>query len=83
MLLIFNDMGIVKWYQLKQERHHIQAKIDQLLIEEKDLSAELVRLENNDEYIKKIAREKFHFGQILLFCTKRRKICRKFKNKNR
>ena len=31
MLLIFNDMGIFKWYQLKQERNKIQAEIDQLI----------------------------------------------------
>ena len=44
MLLFFNDMGIVKWYQLKQERLHIQTEIDRLILEEKDLTAEFDRL---------------------------------------
>ena len=60
MLLFINDMGIVKWYQLKQERLHIQTEIDRLILEEKDLTAEFDRLENDDEYIKKIARERFY-----------------------
>ena len=53
-------MGIVKWYQLRQERHQIQTEIDRLILKEKNLTAELERLENDDEYIKKIARERFH-----------------------
>ena len=60
MMLFLNDMGIVKWYQLKEERLHIQTEIDRLILEEKDLTAEFDRLENDDEYIKKIARERFH-----------------------
>jgi cell division protein FtsB len=63
MLLLLNDMGIVKWYHLRQERRHQQEEIDQLILEEKDLSAELDRLENDTEYIKKIARERFHMVQ--------------------
>ena len=77
MLLFFNDMGIVKWYQLKQERLHIQTEIDRLLLEEKDLTAELDRLENDDEYIKKIARERFHMvkpGEKVFRVIDRRKV---------
>ena len=77
MLLFFNDMGIVKWYQLKQERLHIQSEIDQLILEEKDLAAELDRLENDNEYIKKIARERFHMvkpGEKVFRVIDRRKV---------
>ena len=77
MLLFFNDMGIVKWYQLKSERLHIQTEIDRLLLEEKDLTAELDRLENDGEYIKKIARERFHMvkpGEKVFRVIDRRKV---------
>ena len=53
-------MGIVKWYQLRKERNRIQAEIDQFIQNEAILTDELDRLKNDEEYIKKIAREKFH-----------------------
>ena len=77
MLLLFSDMGIVKWYQLRQERHNIQAEIERLILEEKEFTAELDRLENDDEYIKKIARERFHMvkpGEKVFRVVDRRKV---------
>ena len=53
-------MGIVKWYQLRKERNQIQMEIDQFIQNEAILTDELDRLKNDEEYIKKIAREKFH-----------------------
>ena len=60
LFLISNDMGIVKWYQLRKERNRIQAEIDQFIQNEGILTDELDRLKNDEEYMKKIAREKFH-----------------------
>ena len=60
LFLISNDMGIVKWYQLRKERNRIQAEIDQFIKDEAVLTDELDRLKNDEEYMKKIAREKFH-----------------------
>ena len=77
MLLLFSDMGIIKWYQLRQERHNIQAEIERLILEEKEFTAELDRLENDDEYIKKIARERFHMvkpGEKVFRVVDRRKL---------
>ena len=77
ILLIFNDMGIIKWYQLRQERHQIQMEIDRLILKEKNLTAELDHLENDDEYIKKIARERFHMvkpGEKVFRVVDRRKV---------
>lgn len=48
-LLFFNDLGIILWYQLKKERDHIQAEIDQLISEEGLLTNEINRLINDDE----------------------------------
>ena len=53
-------MGIVKWYQLRKERNRIQVEIDQFIQNEAILTDELDRLKNDEEYIKKIALEKFH-----------------------
>ena len=60
LFLISNDMGIVKWYQLRKERNRIHAGIDQFIKDEAVLTDELDRLKNDEEYMKKIAREKFH-----------------------
>ena len=63
LFLISNDMGIVKWYQLRKERNRIQVEIDQFIQNEAILTDELDRLKNDEEYMKKIAREKFHMVQ--------------------
>ena len=77
MLLLFSDMGIIKWYELRQERRHIQMETDLLINKEKDLTAELDRLKNDDDYIKKIAQERFHMikpGEKIFRVVDRRKI---------
>ena len=60
LFLVSNDMGIVRWYQLHSERNQVKEKIDQLIQEEAELTNDLDRLTNDKEYIKKIARRKFH-----------------------
>ena len=60
LFLLSNEMGIVRWYQLHNERNLVQIEIDHLIEKEKELTNELDRLTNDKEYIKKIAREKFH-----------------------
>ena len=60
LFLISNDMGIIRWYQLRRERNQVKAEIEQLIQEEAELTNELDRLTNDKEYIKKIARKKFY-----------------------
>ena len=60
IILIFNDMGIITWHHMRQNRQNIQEEIERLIIEEKRLTEELTRLKYDDDYIKKIARERFH-----------------------
>ena len=60
LFLISNDMGIVRWYQLRKERNQIQTEIDLYIQNEVELTQELDKLTNDAEYIKKIAQEKFH-----------------------
>ncbi len=77
LFLISNDMGVIKWYQLRKERNRIQAEIDQFIRQETELNDELNRLTNDVEYIKKIAQEKFHMvkpGEKVFRVIDRRKI---------
>ena len=77
LFLISNDMGIVKWYQLRKERNQIQAEIDQFIQQEAEFTDELNRLTNDVEYIKKIAQGKFHMvkpGEKVFRVIDRRKI---------
>ena len=70
-------MGIITWYQLREKRIRIQAEIDQQILKEKELNAELDHLENNDKYIKNIARERFHMvkpGEKVFRVVDRRKL---------
>ena len=77
IILIFNDMGIITWYHMRKDRQHIQKDIDRLIIEEKRLTEELTRLKYDDDYIKKIARERFHMvkpGEKVFRVVDRRKV---------
>ena len=77
LFLVSNDMGIIRWYQLRSERNQIQMNIDRLIQEEVELTSELDRLTNDKEYIKKIAQKKFHMvrpGEKVFQVIDRRKI---------
>ena len=77
LFLVSNDMGIVQWYQLRHERNEVQTEINRLIQEESKLTSELDRLTNDKEYIKKIAREKFHMvkpGEKVFRVIERRKV---------
>ena len=77
LFLVFNDMGIIWWYQLRSDRNQIQMNIDRLIQEEVELTSELDRLTNDKEHIKKIAQEKFHMvkpGEKVFRVIDRRKI---------
>ena len=77
LFLLANDMGIIRWYQLRHERNQVQAEIERLIHEEAVLTNELDRLTNDKEYIKKIAQEKFYMvkpGEKVFRVIDRRKI---------
>ena len=79
-IFVFNDIGIFKWIQLKKERYNLQAEIDLLILKEKDLLDELFKIENDSNYIKKIARERFHMvkpGEKIFRVIDRKKVASK------
>ena len=75
--IITSDMGIFKWYQLRNQRNQIQIDINKMIIEEKELNMELDKLLNDSAYIKKIAQEKFHMiksGEKVFRVKDRKKV---------
>ena len=60
VLFVFNDAGIIKQYQLNNKKNIIRDEIDNLIAQEIKLTDQIENLSNNDEYLKNIARNKFH-----------------------
>ena len=63
IIFIFGDHGIFQLYKLKREREQVQAHITQLRENREKLIAEKNRLENDLEYIEKLARERFRMAK--------------------
>ena len=59
IVFIFGDHGILKLYKIKNERRAIQKKIATLRQEREKLKTEKIKVENDLNYIEKIAREKY------------------------
>jgi len=63
IIFIFGDHGIFQLYKLKREREQVQTHITQLRENREKLIAEKNRLENDLEYIEKLARERFRMAK--------------------
>ena len=63
IVFIFGDQGIFQLYKLKRERAEVQAHITLLRKERERLKSEKVRLENDLDYIEKLARERFRMAK--------------------
>jgi len=77
ILFLFNDTGIIQWYQLRLERNQIQADIKNMITTESLLTEKINLLQNDNGYIKKIAKEKFHMiksGEKFFRIIDKRKI---------
>ena len=59
IVFIFGDHGLLKLYKIKNERQIIQNKISNLRLEREKLKDEKIKIENDLDYIEKIAREKY------------------------
>ena len=59
IVFIFGDHGAFKLYKIKNERKAIQKKIAELREEKENLKNQKNRIENDLDYIEKIAREKY------------------------
>ena len=63
IVFIFGDHGVFQLYKLKRERAEIQKHISQLRENREILISEKNRLENDLEYIEKLAREKYRMAK--------------------
>ncbi len=58
-IITFNDFGLLKLIQLYQKERKLYAEVNELLLQQDKLQAEIYKLQTDEEYIEKIAREKF------------------------
>ena len=58
-IITFNDLGLYQLFQLYQKERQLYSEVNELLIQQDSLQTEIHRLKTNEEYIQKIAREKF------------------------
>ena len=59
IIFIFGDHGLLKLYKIKRQRAKIQKHITQLRNEREKTKEEKNKIENDLDYIEKIAREKY------------------------
>jgi len=59
LFLIFNEFGLKKWIELNKTKRHLSSEIQTLLTQQINLQEEIVKLNMDQDYIEKIAREKF------------------------
>ena len=59
IVFVFGDHGLLKLYRMKSERKLVQRKIANLRAERETLKNEKSKIENDLNYIEKIAREKY------------------------
>ena len=59
IIFIFGDHGLLQLYKLKRNRAKVQAQIAQLRKERERVMVEKNRLENDIQYLEKLARERY------------------------
>ena len=59
IIFIFGDHGLLQLYKLKRNRAKVQAQIAQLRKEKEGVMVEKNRLENDIQYLEKLARERY------------------------
>ena len=62
-MLIFGDMGLIKYFQLKKQSEQLRTEIKSLINESKYLTDQIGKLENDMDYIERIAREEFRMAK--------------------
>ena len=63
LLLLFSDRGFITLWNLKKEKIEIQEDINSLRQQIASLEKEAEKLEFDEKYIEKIAREKFRMSK--------------------
>ena len=58
-ILLFNNFGLIKLFQLQNAKNQLTHQLEVLLNQQTTLREDINKLQTDEEYIKKIAREKF------------------------
>ena len=59
MVLVLNDFGLITYFKLKNKHQTLDKELRRLLVQQNDLRSEIDKLQTDQDYIEKIAREKF------------------------
>jgi len=59
MVLVLNDFGLITYFKLKNKHKTLDEELQRLLVQQNDLRLEINKLQTDQDYIEKIAREKF------------------------
>ena len=59
VILVFNDLGLFKLIKLQHEQKTLENSLSSLLLQQEKLKTEITQLQTDNNYIEKIAREKF------------------------
>ena len=59
VILVFNDFRFLQYLKLKKEYVSLDRELQTLLFQQNTLRSEIDQLQTNQDYIEKIAREKF------------------------
>jgi len=57
--MLFNDFGLVNLFHLYQKEKKLFSEVNILMVQQDNLRKEIKKLQTDEEYIQKIAREKF------------------------
>ncbi|HCL00296.1 MAG TPA: hypothetical protein DHW42_09370 [Candidatus Marinimicrobia bacterium] len=63
LTFVISDYGIYQVYQLNQQKRRLHTHIENLKIEQDSLLVEKARLENDLDYIEKLARERYRMAK--------------------
>jgi len=58
-MILFNDLGLIRMYELKAQRDVIHADINKLKLEISEKKQKKDLLKNDNDYIEKFARQNF------------------------
>ena len=59
IILVLNDFGLITYFKLKNKHKRLDEELQRLLVQQNDLRLEINQLQIDQDYIEKIAREKF------------------------
>jgi cell division protein FtsB len=60
---LVGERGLLHLWKLRQQQHELQAEVFALLRENEDLRTRIIRLQSDDEFFEKVARETLKFAK--------------------